>query len=64
MPSQAVTTFHPSENHTNTTYISIMYIDDEGQAQFLCQNSPHSGGHSVIVTAEGGIVDSKSKSHP
>ena len=64
MPKQAVTSFRPPSNQTQTVFVTVLYYDGEGNGRYLAQNAPFDERKSLIVTATGGIVDAKDRNMP
>ena len=60
VPFQGVATFKPECHESkDTVYISIAHFNAEQEGSHIALNLPHHKSHAVIVTATGGVVDSK-----
>ena len=50
------------ESDKTRVYLTVYYLDEEGNRKYLSENVPYKRGHSCIITAKGGIMESLNES--
>ncbi|XP_063675594.1 uncharacterized protein LOC134812249 [Bolinopsis microptera] len=50
------------ESDKTRVYLTVYYLNKEGNQRYLSENVPYKRGHACIITAKGGIVESLNES--